>query len=159
MKKRKKDSKRVYNNRLLYTLVVIGILAIVGVAVYADSPSAIIPNPGHSISEIQTCGTNGDTLEIVSGNWACVQAPAGPAGPTGATGPAGPAGPTSFSQSSQVYLCPLDNQRSAGAIGYCQSTCNAQLTTSSTCYTHWSWQTSCDQIFVFQCTPEGYLVT
>ncbi|MFZ1971174.1 MAG: hypothetical protein WAU65_03290 [Candidatus Nanoarchaeia archaeon] len=75
MKKGKKNSKRVYNNRLLYTLIVIGILAIAGVAVYADAPSATIPNPGHPISQIQTCNTAGDILEMVSGSWTCVQAP------------------------------------------------------------------------------------
>ena len=78
----KRNSKRVYNNRLLYTLIVIGILAIIGVAVYADAPVTPIPNPGHYISEIQTCNTTGDILEMVQTggilNWSCVQAPSAP---------------------------------------------------------------------------------
>ena len=78
----KRNSKRVYNNRLLYTLIVIGILAIIGVAVYADAPVTPIPNPGHYISEIQTCNTTGDILEMVSDrrdiDWPCVQAPSAP---------------------------------------------------------------------------------
>ena len=82
MKKGRGNSRRVYNNRLLYTLIVIGILAIIGVAVYADAPVTPIPNPGHYISEIQTCNTTGDILEMVQTegilNWSCVQAPSAP---------------------------------------------------------------------------------
>ncbi|MCL5730464.1 MAG: hypothetical protein M1165_02775 [Candidatus Pacearchaeota archaeon] len=75
---RKSNSKGIHihlTNRWLYTLIAIGILAIVGVVIYADAPSSTIPNPGHPISDLQTCNTAGDVLQINStGQWSCVPA-------------------------------------------------------------------------------------
>ena len=179
MKKGRGNSRRVYNNRLLYTLIVIGILAIIGVAVYADAPVTPIPNPGHYISEIQTCNTNGDTLEMVSGSWACVQEPTGPtgpagpkgdtgaagangatgpAGPTGVTGPAGPSGATGHDQA--LYSCPY--YQTAVLYGSngppCESTCLGDVSTSSTCTYYWNYGGYCTQQSVMPCTLIGYSV-
>ena len=56
------------SNRLLYTLITIGILAIIGVGVYA-----VAPNPGHSISQIDApsgCSAN-QVLQWTGSSWTC----------------------------------------------------------------------------------------
>jgi len=57
-KKRGKSIKININmsNRVLYTLIIIGILAIVGVSVYAATYTA--SGAGHPYTEISTCGAN-----------------------------------------------------------------------------------------------------
>lgn len=65
--KKKRDGIKI-SNRLFYTLVVIGILVIVGAGVYAIGNT---PNAGHSISELQTCD-EGKILQVVDGEWDCV---------------------------------------------------------------------------------------
>ena len=65
---KKNKSKREISNRLLYTLISIGILAILAVGVYAV-PGAI-PNPGHSITQLQPC-SNGEILKTSGGVWTC----------------------------------------------------------------------------------------
>jgi hypothetical protein len=78
MKKGKNNSKRIQINiskRWIYTLITLGILLVIGVIVYANDLSTTIPSPGHAISDIQTCDTPGDILEINStGSWSCVSA-------------------------------------------------------------------------------------
>jgi hypothetical protein len=56
------------SNKAIYTLIVIGILAILGVGVFALGS---VSNPGHAISELQTC-EEGETLQVVDGEWDCV---------------------------------------------------------------------------------------
>jgi len=65
----KKGKVHSYSNRLLYTLIAFGILMIVGVGVYASLGTT--PNPGHPVSELQSC-SDGEVLQMVSGAWACV---------------------------------------------------------------------------------------
>ena len=82
MKKRALDNNKLrggitihLTNRWLYSLIVFGIILIVAVGVYASSPTGSIPNPGHSLSQIQTCGTStsGKILETTAaGTWDCV---------------------------------------------------------------------------------------
>ena len=55
-------------NRWLYTLIAIGILAILGVGVYAATYTA--SGAGHPYTEISTCG-NGQILKMSGGAWAC----------------------------------------------------------------------------------------
>jgi len=69
MKKRVRNSH--ISNRLAYTLITIGILLIVAIGVYA---LGAIPNPGHLISQLQTCDNN-QILETVGGVWTCVAMP------------------------------------------------------------------------------------
>jgi len=66
--KKKRDITIKLSNKLFYTLIVIGILAVVGVGVWALGS---VPNPGHAISELQTC-EEGETLQVVDGEWDCV---------------------------------------------------------------------------------------
>ncbi len=63
-----KKHKSHISNRLLYTLITIGILAILGVGVYAFGA---VPNPGHSLGQLQTCDSEGQTLVMQGGSWAC----------------------------------------------------------------------------------------
>jgi len=76
MKKRRVGSKEKFsNNRLLYSLIAFGILLIAVGGVYAASgATGAIPNPGHSIDQIQACGTSGYIIKTDStGNgWSCV---------------------------------------------------------------------------------------
>ena len=60
MKKGRGNSRRVYNNRLLYTLIVIGILAIIRDFVMQMLLLHLFQIQEHYISEIQTCNTTGD---------------------------------------------------------------------------------------------------
>lgn len=97
-KKRGIEIKIQLSNRWIYTLIVIGVLAIVGVGVYAFvGPSGV----GHELNEIKPCAegeilqTNadetawecvnmpneiepcgeGETLQVVDGEWSCVEIP------------------------------------------------------------------------------------
>jgi len=55
---KKNKIKRGISNRLLYTLITIGILAVLGIGVYA-----VAPNPGHSSSELDLSGgVNGNAI-------------------------------------------------------------------------------------------------
>ncbi len=59
-------------NRWLYTFIAIGILAAIGVGVYALTPG-IIPNPGHDIQTISPptgCAAN-QYLQFNGTNWKC----------------------------------------------------------------------------------------
>ena len=55
-------------NRWLYTLITIGILAIVGVGVYAWADP--VTGVGHDYTEIQPCA-NGQILKMSDGAWDC----------------------------------------------------------------------------------------
>jgi hypothetical protein len=67
------------SNRLSYTLIAIGILIIIAVGVYAIGE---VPNPGHPISQLQTCDNN-QILETVNGAWSCVALPSTSVCPSG----------------------------------------------------------------------------
>lgn len=54
--------------RTLYTLITLGILIILAISVYAIGN---IPNPGHSISELQLCSEN-QILQTRNEEWSCV---------------------------------------------------------------------------------------
>ena len=59
-------------NRWLYTLIAIGILAIIGVGVYALTPG-VAPNPGHLANEMAPptpCSAN-QFLKFDGTNWVC----------------------------------------------------------------------------------------
>ena len=75
MVKRKKN-RLIMSNRFLYTLIAIGIVALVGVGVYAFGA---VPNPGHSVANLQTCDSDGQILKMSGGAWVCA-ADAGGAG-------------------------------------------------------------------------------
>jgi len=68
MNKRRRRISINLSNRWLYTLIAVGIILIIGVGVYA---LGAIPNPGHSISQLQTCNSNGQTLVMSNGAWTC----------------------------------------------------------------------------------------
>ena len=58
MKKNNNKVKGKISNRLLYTLIAIGILTIIGMGVYA-----VAPNPGHSANELDLSGgVNGNAV-------------------------------------------------------------------------------------------------
>ncbi len=77
MKKEKRGLHITINltNRWLYTLITIGILAIVGVGVYAYTGASGV---GHDLSEIEPC-TAGKILQTNTGGngWDCVNMPSG----------------------------------------------------------------------------------
>jgi len=80
-KSAKRNSKKIIlSNRWLYTLITVGILICLSVGVYAVLGTT--PNPGHSISELQTC-SNGEILQMVNGAWACTTAQTSGICPTG----------------------------------------------------------------------------
>ncbi len=59
-------------NRWLYVLIVLGVLALLGVGVYALLPGEV-PNPGHSINEVgppSACSPN-QYLKFDGTNWVC----------------------------------------------------------------------------------------
>ncbi len=62
------------SNRLLYTIIAIGILLIAGVGVYAWSDPTT--GVGHGLDELEPCADD-KILKVVSGAWACVDASAG----------------------------------------------------------------------------------
>jgi len=73
MKKRKKITINIHlTNRWLYTLIAVGILAIIAVGVYALAPG-VIPNPGHNISEISIPSgcVAGQFLKYDGTKWVC----------------------------------------------------------------------------------------
>ncbi len=64
------------SNRLLYTIIAIGVLLIAGVGVYAWSDPTT--GVGHSLDELEPCATEGDVLQINSaGDWECAAASSG----------------------------------------------------------------------------------
>jgi hypothetical protein len=73
MKKGKRLNIKInFSNRWLYTIIAIGILAMIGVGVYALTPGTA-PNPGHLISEMappSPCATN-QYLQFDGTNWKC----------------------------------------------------------------------------------------
>ncbi|MCW8966542.1 MAG: hypothetical protein OQK82_07645, partial [Candidatus Pacearchaeota archaeon] len=60
-----------FSDKTFYTLIICSALIILGVGVYAFGN---IPSPGHSISEIQTCDSDGQVLKMSEGEWVCEQA-------------------------------------------------------------------------------------
>jgi hypothetical protein len=75
MKKRGIELKINLSNKAIYTLIVVGILVIVGVGVWAygtSSPSDF----GHSLGEFEACD-EGETLQVVDGEWDCVSGVSG----------------------------------------------------------------------------------
>jgi len=72
MKKKKRGITIQINlsNKVLYTLIIIGILAIVGVGVWAYG-TAVPSDFGHSLGELETCN-EGETLVVMNGEWDCV---------------------------------------------------------------------------------------
>jgi len=83
MRSEKVSKKRTkpYNNRLLYSLVAVAIIVALAVGIYAGAyivPGANTktPNPGHNISQIQTCGANQILQTNSTGDgWRCVDLP------------------------------------------------------------------------------------
>ena len=71
-KKRGKSIKININlsNRWLYTLILIGILAIVAVGVYAAT-SFPASGAGHNLNELAQPCSNGQILKVSGGVWAC----------------------------------------------------------------------------------------
>jgi len=71
-----KKTKSHISNRLLYTLITIGILVILGVGVYAyTNPTTKV---GHDYSELQPCGANQILKTNTAGTaWTCVAAETG----------------------------------------------------------------------------------
>ncbi len=95
-KRGKKNSKKVYNNRLLYSLIALGVLIIAAVGVYAANSlltPGVAPNPGHTISQTAPPSgcTAGQVLEWngtsnANGGWSCTNALGSVAGPTTLSG-------------------------------------------------------------------------
>ncbi len=83
MRSEKVSKKRAkpYNNRVLYSLVAVAIIVALAVGIYAGAyivPGANpkTPNPGHNISQIQTCGAGQIIQTNSTGNgWRCVDLP------------------------------------------------------------------------------------
>ncbi len=80
MVKRGKTIQINLSNRLLYTIIAIGVLLIAGVGVYALTPGTA-PNPGHTIDTIAPptgCG-DGEFLQFVDATigWGCTTPSAG----------------------------------------------------------------------------------
>lgn len=92
MKKRVKSrgnksskSKKTYNNRLLYSLIALGILIVVTTGVYAASyllTPGVAPNPGHTVGQMAPPSgcKSGDILEWsgssnADGGWSCISNP------------------------------------------------------------------------------------
>lgn len=120
-KKRGLTIKINFSNRWLYTFIVLGILAVIGVGVYAygtSSPSTF----GHSLGEIappSPCTAN-QILQFAGTTWTCVDLP-----------------PTVIKNTVQIY-----QKVNAGCENYCSgspSTCNViglnDFTTASSCLT------------------------
>jgi hypothetical protein len=66
--KRGRKLKINFSNRLLYSLIAFGIIAILSVGVYA---LGAVPNPGHAVSELQKCDSDGQVLKMAGGAWTC----------------------------------------------------------------------------------------
>src|SRR3989344_8683766 len=84
-----------FSNRIFYTMVVVGLIVLLGIGVYA-----VAPNPGHSIIDLDWSGTvpSLKVSEIILGAEAAVTSwpsgPMGPIGPQGIQGLIGPIGVT-----------------------------------------------------------------
>lgn len=61
-----------FSNRLLYTLIALGIIVIITTGVYG-ALSTTVPNPGHNVSELQKCTVAGEILKMNAGAtaWEC----------------------------------------------------------------------------------------
>jgi hypothetical protein len=70
MRKRGIELKINLSNKVVYSLIVIGILVIIGVGVWAYGTSEP-SNFGHSLGELETCD-DGETLMMVNEEWTCV---------------------------------------------------------------------------------------
>ncbi len=68
MANKKRLKKFNISNKLAYTLVAIFSIVLIGVGVFALGP---VPNPGHSISQLQTCD-DGQILKMSGSAWSCV---------------------------------------------------------------------------------------
>ena len=167
MKKRKRVTINIsFTNRWLYSLIAIGILAVIGVSVYAATYTA--SGAGHPYTEISACGANQVLQMNAAGDaWTCV---AGTSMDTRCdTTNCGQLRTTSTalvtnlnadmvdgkSISTAIYQCP-----SVAAGDYrCTSTCGGQITTSSTCSvgTWVSYLSSCYGTSR-DCTVLGYLI-
>ncbi|HTZ41900.1 MAG TPA: hypothetical protein VMC07_01685 [Candidatus Omnitrophota bacterium] len=118
----KKRAKKVFNNRLLYSLIALGMIIVAGIGVYAFtlSTAGVKPNPGHWINETAppTGCTAGQVLQWKgdssgNGGWACVAQSSVTKGTT------------------QIYLVTNQYCTSAGAVTTI-STCSTKGT--GTCY-------------------------
>jgi hypothetical protein len=73
MKKGKKITIKInLTNKWLYTFIAIGIIAIIGVGVYAIAPG-VVPDPGHNINDLSvpsSCAA-GQFLQYNGANWVC----------------------------------------------------------------------------------------
>jgi len=84
-----------FSNRVFYTMIVVGLIVLLGIGVYA-----VVPNPGHSIIDLDWSGTVPSLKvgEIILGAEAAVTiwppGPMGPMGPQGIQGLIGPVGAT-----------------------------------------------------------------
>lgn len=58
-----------FTNRWLYTFIALGILAVIGVGVYAVTYTS--SGAGHPYTELSTCA-EGQILRVVGGVWTCV---------------------------------------------------------------------------------------
>lgn len=67
MHKRGRDKR--FSNRLLYSLIALGIIAILSVGVYATTYTA--SGGGHPYTEISTCSIEGQILKMSGGAWTC----------------------------------------------------------------------------------------
>lgn len=65
---------RKISNRLSYTIISVFILIALGIGVWAIGA---VPNPGHAISELQTCSVEGAMLRMSGGSWTCLECPNG----------------------------------------------------------------------------------
>ena len=121
MKKRGRE-KRIkirLSDRLSYTLILIGILAIVGVGVYALAPG-VIPNPGHNISQVSVPSpcSSGQILSYNGNTWVCINK-----GCTPSCSPSGDCVDTSTVTSgtgTKTFFC-SSGYVMVGIEGYCSS--------------------------------------
>lgn len=59
---------RKISNRLSYTIITAFAIILTATLVYAFGAT---PNPGHSVSQLQECDSEGQILKMVGGDWAC----------------------------------------------------------------------------------------
>lgn len=65
------------SNRLSYTIIGLIALVLIGTGVYAFGA---VPNPGHTLSQLQGCDSAGQILNWTGSAWSCVSAASGNSG-------------------------------------------------------------------------------